>query len=53
MDFQPRRWIMSKRIHKATSAAMPIEIEDMIVNAKGGVHEDDISAMLTVGTQER
>lgn len=31
---------------------MPIEIEDMMVSAVGGVHED-VSAMLTVGTWKR
>jgi hypothetical protein len=38
MDFHPLRIMMSKRIHAENIAATPIEIEEMMVNARGGVY---------------
>lgn len=38
IDFHPLRRTMSKRIHKEITAATPMEIAEMTVNARGGLY---------------
>ena len=48
MDFHPLRIIMSKRIHAENIAATPIEIEEMMINARGGVYAMSCAITLPV-----
>lgn len=42
----PLRRIMSNNIQRAARAPIPIEMEEMMVSASGGLYEDSFSAIL-------
>lgn len=48
IDLHPRRSTISTAIHIATMPAMPIEIDEMTVNTRGGVYEEYSSDMVSM-----
>lgn len=53
IDFHPLRWTMSKRIYKELTAATPIEIAEMTVNARGGLYAMSRALIFRAGEVKR
>jgi len=48
IDSHPLRRTMSRRIHKENNPATPMEMEEMTVNARGGLYDMSRTIMLPV-----